>query len=192
MSKCSIENCESKVKARGWCNKHYLRWSKHGSPNAEVTAKGGPIEDRFWPKVKFSMFCWEWQASRDSNGYGNFKLAGTSEPGHRVVWLLETGAMPEGLDIDHRCHNPPCVNPLHIRLATRKENSENKIAPPVNNSSGVAGVYWHKGSSKWLAQVRHNGNYHYVGRYATIEEAEQAVIAKRNELFTFNDKDRLP
>lgn len=29
---CSIEGCESAVRARGWCNKHWKRWSKHGDP----------------------------------------------------------------------------------------------------------------------------------------------------------------
>ncbi len=27
---CSIDGCDSPVKARGWCNTHYTRWSKYG------------------------------------------------------------------------------------------------------------------------------------------------------------------
>ena len=29
---CTIEDCGNKVVARGWCNRHYLRWSHHGDP----------------------------------------------------------------------------------------------------------------------------------------------------------------
>lgn len=29
---CSIGDCGGKVIARGWCNKHYLRWRNHGDP----------------------------------------------------------------------------------------------------------------------------------------------------------------
>lgn len=29
---CTIEGCDNKEVARGWCNKHYLRWGKHGDP----------------------------------------------------------------------------------------------------------------------------------------------------------------
>lgn len=29
---CAVEGCTSKVRARGWCNAHYLRFSKHGDP----------------------------------------------------------------------------------------------------------------------------------------------------------------
>ena len=29
---CSIEDCEAPHAARGWCNKHWLRWRRHGDP----------------------------------------------------------------------------------------------------------------------------------------------------------------
>lgn len=29
---CTVEGCQKKVKARGWCNMHWLRWSKTGDP----------------------------------------------------------------------------------------------------------------------------------------------------------------
>ena len=29
---CSIEGCEGKFLARGWCRKHYQRWRKNGDP----------------------------------------------------------------------------------------------------------------------------------------------------------------
>jgi len=30
---CQIEGCDSKVHARGYCDKHYLRFKRHGDPN---------------------------------------------------------------------------------------------------------------------------------------------------------------
>jgi len=32
MKTCHIQDCESKLLARGLCRKHYLRWYKHGDP----------------------------------------------------------------------------------------------------------------------------------------------------------------
>lgn len=33
---CSIDGCENPFLARGWCNKHYIRWKNHGAPLAPV------------------------------------------------------------------------------------------------------------------------------------------------------------
>lgn len=40
-------------------------------------------------------------------------------------------------------------------------------------------------------QVRHNGKHYRAGVYKTIAEAERAVVALRNELFTHNQLDRM-
>jgi len=29
---CTVSSCREAAKCRGWCNKHYLRWRKHGNP----------------------------------------------------------------------------------------------------------------------------------------------------------------
>lgn len=39
-----------------------------------------------------------------------------------------------------------------------------------------------------MARVKHNGVLYSAGQYDTIAEAEAAVIAKRNELFTHNQE----
>lgn len=31
MKVCSIEGCQNRVLARGWCNSHYLRWHRRGT-----------------------------------------------------------------------------------------------------------------------------------------------------------------
>jgi 5-methylcytosine-specific restriction endonuclease McrA len=41
---CSTENCNNKVVARGWCNKHYLRWKNHGDPLGGGTQPRKPID----------------------------------------------------------------------------------------------------------------------------------------------------
>jgi hypothetical protein len=49
-------------------------------------------------------------------------------------------------------------------------------------------VRWTKGA--WEANVKVDGRQVYLGRFATIEEAERAAIAGRNARFTLNDVDR--
>lgn len=37
MKICSIEGCDSRIQARGWCSKHYKRWRQHGDPLKTLT-----------------------------------------------------------------------------------------------------------------------------------------------------------
>ncbi len=38
---CSIAGCGRQVHARGWCNKHHLKWLRHGEPTAMKRAADG-------------------------------------------------------------------------------------------------------------------------------------------------------
>jgi hypothetical protein len=41
---------------------------------------------------------------------------------HRFAWELLRGPIPEGLQIDHLCRNPPCCNPAHMEVVTGRVN----------------------------------------------------------------------
>jgi hypothetical protein len=147
-------------------------------------------EERFWSKVDKSADCWQWAASLEMHGYGQFKMAGTMKKAHRVSWEFVNGPIPTGMFLDHRCHNRSCVNPTHLRLVTPKGNIENHSGSAKANSKlGVRGVTWHKQKHCYVAQVRHNGKT-YTQSFTTVAEAADYVVKLRNELHTFNDRDR--
>ena len=135
--------------------------------------------------------CWLWTASTNELGYGQMNVGGKHRKAHRISYELANGPIPKGLMIDHICHTPSCVRPEHLRLATSKQNQENRITSRVGNKSGVRGVSWVPATQRWIARVGHNGKIVHVGYFATIEEAEAAVITKRLELFTHNNQDFL-
>lgn len=147
-------------------------------------------EDLFWPKVQKTETCWLWTAGRLTEDYGAFHINRRPYLAHRVSYALAYGPIPEGIKVDHKCHNTMCVRPSHLREATHKQNQENLGKLMGSNTSGYRGVSFKKSRGKWLGTVGHNGKIHYVGLFATPEEANTAVIAKRNELFTHNDLDR--
>lgn len=59
-----------------------------------------------------------------TKGYGKRTVAhrqGTDYV-HRIAWRQTYGPIPDGLDILHRCDNPPCYNPRHLFLGTHRDN----------------------------------------------------------------------
>jgi hypothetical protein len=148
------------------------------------------VEERFWAKVNKTDSCWEWTAAQFPGGYGSFFIEKKSHVAHRVSYEMFFGPIPEGMEIDHTCHSRGCVNPGHLRLATHKQNSENRVGARSDNKTGVRGVHWHSKTRRFRATVHHNKRVVHAGSFLTLEEAEAAVIAKRLELFTHNDADR--
>lgn len=153
--------------------------------------------DLFWAKVDTSgEGCWIWTAYTDPFGYGKFhaRIGGKSTQwlAHRFSFELANGPIPEGLVVDHVCHNKSCVNPAHLRAVTQKQNSEHRSGPTYATKSGVRGVRRSQSGKRWVASMGHNREFVYLGTYDTIAEAEAVVLAKRLELFTHNDLDRTP
>ncbi len=89
-----------------------------GSPQYDTVA-----EMRFLRKIsKQKDGCWIWIGCKFPFGYGEFKYRGQVVYAH--IWLYERtkGKTPEGLELDHLCRNPSCVNPDHLEPVTHKEN----------------------------------------------------------------------
>ena len=84
-----------------------------------------PVMDRFWAKVHKSDDpdgCWLWAAATDIHGYGRFWFYKKMSLAHRVAYELLKGPIPAGLQLDHLCRNPACVNPDHLEPVTSRTN----------------------------------------------------------------------
>lgn len=218
---CSGSNCDRLARTRGMCQKHYVRFWKHGTtddptphvqracshqdcerPSAGLGLckmhykrewrKKNPTrvrptrEEFFWSKVEKSARCWIWSGQTNLQGYA---VIGNTQA-QRFSYELLVGPIPEGMWVDHRCHNPLCVNPEHLRPVTPAQNGQNLRGAKNSSKSGVRGVSWDKEKQKWVVFVGHNYRKYNGGRYDSIEDAERAAIALRNRLHTHNDVDR--
>jgi hypothetical protein len=79
---------------------------------------------RIWDKIAFEPMtgCWLWSGAAADGGYGRVWLNGRMEQAHRVVYAAHRGPISHGLECDHLCRTPACVNPDHIELVTTREN----------------------------------------------------------------------
>lgn len=151
--------------------------------------KANPL-DRFWSKVQITDTCWLWTDTPTADGYGRFYDGNKKVLAHRFSWALHFKTDIEGQELDHRCLVPLCVNPNHLRIVTRKQNNENRSGAYRNNPVGVRGVTRNRNGKPFKALVHSNGVRYYLGRFDSLQEAEEAVIEKRLELFTHNEIDK--
>lgn len=65
--------------------------------------------------------CWIWKGYK-KDGYGHAQYDGKLHQAHRLIYESLKGPIPEGLNLDHLCRNPSCVNPDHLEPVTQQEN----------------------------------------------------------------------
>ena len=96
--------------------------------------------------------CWEYEGPVFKRGYGmrSFRVEGKTKTVqvHRFAYEVIVGPIPEGLELGHLCHNPPCYNPCHLKPMTHTENEAMKTRPtacPQGHAYDEANTYHHGG-----------------------------------------------
>jgi HNH endonuclease len=88
----------------------------------------GTLLERFTRKyIIMPSGCWEWQATKNTQGRGFIAIHSKPVQAHRVSYQLFRGEIPKGLCVLHTCDNGGCVNPDHLWLGTQLDNRRDCI-----------------------------------------------------------------
>lgn len=97
---------------------------------------------------------------------------------HRIIWLWMTGEWPSS--VDHINHNPADNRWENLREVAHSDNMKNQKRNKTN-TSGHAGVYWHKGAGKWMASLKTKGKCNYLGVFTSVGDAVAARKAAERQ-----------
>ena len=114
---------------------------------------------------KCSKLTWHYAKNKDSK-YIQTRIKGKMIKLHRYIMNINNS----NLVVDHINRNPLDNRKSNLRICSYKENSFNKSIR-VDNTSGIAGVSFHKINKKWKAKIKYNNLTIHLGYFEDINEA---------------------
>lgn len=111
--------CNNQAIARQLCQNHYMQGRRSGD---FLPRKKEDPKQYILSRIKETEYgCWEWTLCK-TQGYGRLVRDGKSWPAHAYSYFAFIGLAPDGMQINHKCHNRCCVNPSHLYAGTQKQN----------------------------------------------------------------------
>ena len=112
--------------------------------------------------------CWEWQGAKNNGSrkddklyYAFWRLKPGTNPS-KVIKVYFPNTLPDGMNRLHKCGNSLCVNPNHLYLGTRKNNTHDSIKHGTYRNPSAE-----KTHCKWGHEFTIQNTYvrtHYNGR----------------------------
>ncbi len=111
----------------------------------------------------------------NAEGYIVISVSGRSYQAQNLAWLYVHGVLPD-CTVDHIDRNRSNNRINNLRLATRRQNAQNKSLSR-RNTSGVKGVCFVSKRSVWSAEIYIDGQRTQLGYFKDFDEA---VAARRS------------
>lgn len=77
-------------------------------------------------KISHHGDCWPVFKNISANGYGALRVNGRKERAHRMMFSLYFPDVDAPV-VRHKCNNPACINPAHLREGTKRDNAIDRM-----------------------------------------------------------------
>lgn len=128
---------------------------------------------------------------KQSGTYINIKYLGKDYRIHNIIWNMHNGIIEEPYCIDHINRRPRDNRIENLRLSTMTDQANNRSKRVRYRCNKTGQKYVHIRHGKYVVSVRFNGQgkQHYIGTYATLEEAvkERDNALREVQLDLFGD-----
>jgi len=101
---------------------------------------------------------------------------------HRLIWVWMTGDDLGDDVVDHINGDPYDNRWVNLRRCTKAQNQMNR-GSNCNNSSGYKGVTYNFRTGCYQASIGYMGVVHYLGQYATADEAYDVYLEEAERCF---------
>lgn len=134
------------------------------------------VEGRLWEKIspEPNSGCWLWIGGRHPRGYGGFYINGKTRPAHVVCYEVYVGAVPDGLELDHKCRVTCCVNPDHLEPVTHQENMSRGIAGKMGAERQLAKKFCPSGHAYTPDNIYYRPNGYRDCKVCAMERKRRA------------------
>ena len=117
--------------------------------------------------------------TKTKSGYIRIGIAGAQHLAHRLAWLYVNGVHAPGF-LDHK----DCVRTnnwiLNLRVATKRENAQNRRKASSANTHGWLGVTF-RPRQGWVSQICIDYQQYVLGYFKTPEEAHLMYLLAKQE-----------
>ena len=134
------------------------------------------FQDKFIPEPNTG--CWLWTGTQDGRGYGTFSVCSKYVRAYRYSYIHERSEIPEGLEIDHLCRTPLCVNPDHLEAVTHRVNVLRGASPCARMAASATCLLGHPLSGQNLI-LKQNGRCCRACRDRRNAERKRSYKPKR-------------
>ena len=110
--------------------------------------------------------------------YWQINLSGTVILAHRAAWALYYGEAPK-FHIDHINGDGTDNRIENLRDVSASHNLRNQTLN-AKNTSGICGVWWHKGAQKWACEIKVNRKKIHLGLFDNLQDAARARAEAQN------------